>query len=231
MAYHYYGQGRVVSINAAGLWRWAFREKTSEEAQVAYERFWSGMLCWLLSGSDFLAGAQVALRSDRRLYTDEQPMRLLVRTRELDQESYRPRLSIRPKGGGVATDLEPRPQPGGSFGAEAGPFPPGTYEITLHSNIGRPAEISQTVEVTSASIENRVLSADPDLMRRLAETSEGQTLSAGDVAGLEDIVKAWRARRELADEKHLLWDHWALLAALLAALGVEWFLRRREGLL
>jgi hypothetical protein len=231
MAYHYYGQGRVVSINAGGLWRWAFREKIAEEAQVAYERFWSGMLCWLLSGSDFMAGAQVALRSDRRLYTDEQPMRLLVRTREIDQETYRPRLSIRAKGKTAATDLEPRPQPGGAFGAEAGPFPPGTYEITLRSNTGRPTEIVQTVEVTSASIENRVLSSDPELMKRLAETSEGQVLAADDVARLEEIVKAWRARRELADEKHALWDHWALLAVLVAALGVEWFLRRREGLL
>jgi hypothetical protein len=229
MAYHYYGQGRVVSLNAGGLWRWAFREKSSEDVQQAYERFWNGMLCWLLSGSDFLAGADVALRSDRRLYTDEQPMRLLVRTRGLDQETYRPHLSIRGKG--VETDLEPRPQPGGAFGAEAGPFPPGTYQVTLRSNVGQPAEVPLTVEVESASIENRVLSADADLMRRLAEISEGRVLAAADVSRLDDVVREWKARRQLSDEKTQLWDHWVLLAALVAALGLEWFLRRREGLL
>ena len=229
MAYQHYGQGRVVTVNASGLWRWAFREKASEDEEVVYERFWSTMLRWLLAGSDFLAGADVALRSERRLYTDEQPMRFLVRTRGLDQEVYRPRLAIR--GSGVATDLEPRPQAGGSFIAEAGPFPPGTYQVTLRNNLGKPAEIGMIVEVASASIENRVLSADPVLMQRLGETSEGQVLAAADVPRLGEVVRQWRARRELADQKISLWDHAALLAGILAILGVEWFLRRREGLL
>jgi hypothetical protein len=88
-----------------------------------------------------------------------------------------------------------------------------------------------TVEVVSGSIENRVLSADPELMRRLAEVSNGQALTARDVPRLGSLVRTWQAKQELAEQKAAMWDHWALLAAMLIVLGVEWFLRRRGGLL
>ena len=229
LAYQQYGQGRVVTVNASGLWRWAFRERATQSEETVYEQFWIAMLRWILSGSDFLAGADVALRSDRRLYTDEQQMQFLVRTRGVEAEAYRPRLRIRGDAG--ETTVEPRPQPGGTYLAEAGPFPPGRYEVVLENNVGRPAELRLALEVASSSVENRVLSADPDLMARLSGTSEGRPVAASDVARLPQIVREWRARRELAEDRIALWDRWALLAALVGVLGVEWFLRRREGLL
>jgi len=229
MAYQLYGQGRVVTLNASGLWRWAFREKGSADEEVVYDRLWGALLRWLLSSSDFLAGHDVALRSERRLYTDEQQMRFLIRTRGLDEEAYRSRLSIR--GGEVVSEVEPRPQAVGSYMAEAGPFPAGTYEITLKNNVGEPPEMTMTVEVVSSSIENRLLSADPGLMRQLAQISEGRVMTAAQVGRLGDIVRQWQARRELAEQKITLWDHWALLAAMMLVLAAEWFRRRREGLL
>ena len=229
LAYHHYGQGRVVTANASGLWRWAFREKQADEAEFLYDRFWMAMLRWLLSGSDFLAGSDVALRVDRRLLTDEQPMRFLVRTRGLDQEVYRPRLTI--QGGDESTVVEPRRDATGAYVAEAGPFPPGAYEVKLTNNIGTPPEIAMSVQVVSSSVENRVLSADPELMGRLATISGGEALRLEDVPRMGEIVKQWRTRRQLAEQKVTLWDHWYVLTAILAVMGLEWFLRRREGLL
>jgi len=229
MAYQRYGQGKVVTINASGLWRWAFREKRREEEEFVYSRFWMSLLRWMLAGSDFLPGADVALRSARRYYTDEQTMQFLIITKGLHRQSYRPRLVVR--GAERTADVEPREKRAGTYVAEAGPFPPGTYQVALRNNIGRPAELSTTVEVVSASVENRVLSADHETMRRLAEISDGQSLSAGEVASLPEVVRRWRASRQLATRKTALWDRWWILAGILAFLGIEWFLRRRAGLL
>lgn len=228
-AYQRYGQGKIVTLNAAGLWRWAFREKGRDEDEAVYGRFWLSLLRWLLAGSDFLPGSDVALRSARRYYTDEQPMQFLVSTREISQETYRPRLTV--SGPGRKVEMEPREQAGGEYTAEAGPFPPGSYQVVLHNNVGRPPELAMTVEVVSASVENRVLSADPEGMKRLAETSGGQELTATDVPNLPAVVKRWRAQRQISDEKASLWDRWWLLTGLLAAMGAEWYSRRREGLL
>src|SRR5205814_7077425 len=121
--------------------------------------------------------------SARRYYTSEQPMQFLIATRNVDRAIYQPRLTI--SGSGKTVEVEPRPR-GESFVAEAGPFAPGTYRVALKNNVGKPAELSQSVEVVSASVEKRELSADPELMRQLAEISGGATLNGNDIARMPD---------------------------------------------
>ena len=228
IAYQRYGQGRTICLNAGGLWRWSFRENGQDESEIAYQRFWISLLQWLLGGSDFLPGSDVALSSARRYYNSEQPMQFLISTRNLEGGAYQPRLVI--SGNGKSTEVEPRAR-GESFVAEAGPFPPGTYTVTLKNNVGKPAELSQSVEVVSASVENRELSADPETMRKLAETSGGAVLSASDVSRLPEIVRRWEASRVLSHQRQVAWDRWWIMAGIFALLGAEWWLRRREGLL
>ena len=229
MASQRYGQGKVVLVNAGGLWRWSFREKGKEQDEFVYAELWMNLLRWLLTGSDLLPGADVSLRSERRYYTDEQTMQFLIRTRGIDPAAYRPRLAI--AGEGAPITIEPREERDGAYVAEAGPFAPGAYSVVLHNNVGQPPELATTVEVVSASIENRVLSADPETMQRIAETSGGKAVTARELSKLGAIVKQWRASQELANKRKTLWDKWWLLGTLVCVLGAEWFLRRREGLL
>jgi len=228
LAYQRYGQGRALSLNAGGLWHWSFREKGQEESEAAYQRFWVSLLQWLLAGGQFMPGSDVALTSARRYYSSDEPMRFLMATRNLDAAAYQPRLVIAGPGG--RTEVEPRAR-GESFVAEAGPFTPGTYRVTLENNVGKPAELTQTIEVVSASVENRELSADPETMRKLAEVSGGAVVGAGDVAHISEVVRRWEARRELSHREQPVWDRWWFLAALVGVLGLEWWLRRQEGLL
>src|SRR6266540_1627545 len=228
VAYQRYGQGKALSLNASGLWRWAFRESGQEESEVAYRRFWISLLQWLLSGSQFLPGADVSLTSARRYYNSEQPMQFLIATRNFDTAIYQPKLVI--EGAGRSVEVGPRAR-GDNFVAEAGPFSPGTYHVTLKNNLGKPAELSQSVEVLSASVEKRDLSADPETMRRLALLSGGQTVTANDIARMPEVVRRWEAARQLAHRQRPVWDRWWVMAAMVALLGAEWWLRRREGLL
>lgn len=228
VAYQRYGQGKALCLNASGLWRWSFRETGQAESEAAYQRFWISLMQWLIGGAQFLPGSDVALTSARRYYTSEQPMQFLISTRELDHALYQPRLIV--SNGTNFTEVEPRAR-GDSYVAEAGPFPPGTYHVVLKNNIGKPAELSQTIEVVSSSIEKQELSADPDAMRMLAGKSGGAVVSAGDIAHLPEIVKRWEAERELSHRQQTVWDHWWIMTGLLGLLGAEWWTRRREGLL
>ncbi len=229
IAWQLYGQGRVLALNAGGIWRWAFHERGDTQREGIYPAFWTNLLRWLLAGSDFLAGHDVALTSDRRLYTDAQPVRLLIRARGLDPESYQPRLHI--AGPDTEEILEPRASQGSSFLAEVGPFPPGNYTVTLENNQGRPATLTQELRVVSSSIEKRELSADSAALAELAGTSDGAVLAPDDLSGLSERVRRWRADRQLAEDQIALWDRIWILALLLGILGFEWFLRRRGGLI
>lgn len=228
IAYQRYGQGKALSVNASGLWRWAFRESGQSESELAYRRFWVSVLQWLLAGGQFLPGADMALTSARRYFTSDQPMQFFVATRNLDRTICQLRLAI--EGGGRSVEVEPRPR-GDGFVAEAGPFPPGQYRVTLRNNVGSPRELSQGVEVVSASVEKRELSADPDLMRRVAETSGGAVVQASDVARLPERLRRWEGARQLAHRQRPLWDRFWVLGGLMSVLVAEWWLRRREGLL
>ncbi|HTL15599.1 MAG TPA: hypothetical protein VL793_00100 [Patescibacteria group bacterium] len=228
VAYQRYGQGKALTLNASGLWRWAFREKDQQESEVAYGRFWVSLLQWLLSGGQFLPGTDVALSSTKRYYSSEQPMQFLISTRNLDRNIYKPRLDI--SRGSETVTIEPR-QRGEAFVAEAGPFAPGTYQVTLRNNVGKPAELSQSIQVVSSSVEKKELSADPDLMRQLAEVSGGAVLKEQDIAHLPEIVKRWEAARQISYRQQPVWDRWWIMAGLIALLGFEWFCRRKEGLL
>jgi hypothetical protein len=228
LAYQRYGQGKTLSLNASGLWRWSFRETGQEESEIAYSRFWISLLQWLLSGNQFLPGNDVALTGARRYYSSEQPMQFLISTRNVDPAIYKPQLVI--SGAKQTVEVEPR-QRGESFVAEAGPFPPGAYRVILRNNVGKPAELSQSIEVTSASIEKKELSADPETMRKLAEISGGAVVKGEDVARLPEIVKRWEAARQIAHRQQTVWDRWWLLSGILGLIGLEWWLRRKEGLL
>ena len=87
------------------------------------------------------------------------------------------------------------------------------------------------MEVVSASIEKKELSADPEVMRKLAEVSGGAVVKEEDVAHMPEVVRKWEAARQLSHRQQPFWDSWWLLTGLLGLLGVEWWFRRREGLL
>ena len=223
-----YGRGRVLTINSTGLWRWAFHEQREEIGEPLHDRFWINSLRWLLAGGDFLAGHNVALRSDWRLYTDEMSPRFLIRTRGLEQQNFQPQLLI--TGNNKQIAITPHQRSDSVYTAQSAPLQPGLYTLTLENNIGFPPKLSMNIEVVSASIENRELSHDPELMGNIAEISTGGTLTAGDIGKLDTLFKIWQSSSMPADQAAPLWNHWLVLFLLITLLAAEWLLRRREGL-
>ncbi|TVR45151.1 MAG: hypothetical protein EA402_04975 [Planctomycetota bacterium] len=231
VAWQPFGQGRVVTVNAGGLWRWGFHGQRNEFDEVVYDRFWSGMLRWLQAGGDFLAGYDVALRAERRLIGDEEALRVEVRSRLGPELPYRPLLRLVDGDGAVLEEVEGAAIEGGRYRASMGPFPPGAYQLQLHSSHGHPELLEQAITVVSSSRELRNLSADPDLMESLALLSDGASLDLASLGRLPQLVQQWRQRQEIADRREPLWVSSWLLGLMLGLLAAEWWLRRRGGLL
>ena len=227
VAWQPYGLGRVVSINAGGLWRWGFHGQRNDFDEVVYDRLWTGLLRWLQAGGDFLAGHDVAMIAERRLINDEELLRLEIRSRLDEEAGYRPRLVIR---GAEEHSAEPAAIGPGSFRAEIGPLAAGDYTVELHNNVGRPERLTMGLTVVSASIEHRNLSADPELMADIATISDGAPLTLDGLGGLPRLVASWRQRQELSERRQTLWTTTLVLLLLFGLLSAEWWLRRRGGL-
>ena len=228
VAWQPYGLGRVVSINAGGLWRWGFHGERNDFNEVVYDRLWSGLLRWLQAGGDFLAGHDVAMVAERRLINDEELLRLEIRCRLDEEAGYRPRLVI---SGAEEHAAEPAQIGPGRFRAEIGPLAEGDYTLHLHNNVGRPEVLTMGLTVVSASIEQRELSADLELMAELANISDGAPLRLDTLDTVPQLVASWRQRQEVSERRQTLWTSALVLLLLFGLLSAEWWLRRRGGLL
>jgi hypothetical protein len=84
VVYQRYGKGKVMSIGASGLWQWGFLPERLEEYDDIYGRFWSQMIRWLVSGSEFLPGRDVSFQIDKSAYRPREMVRMTVSAKLVD---------------------------------------------------------------------------------------------------------------------------------------------------
>jgi hypothetical protein len=103
------------------------------------------------------------------------------------------------------------------LGAATGPEDtPGGLEVPLHVVGGMEAEL-------------RNLTGDPDRLRRLAESTGGETLRLDEIAGLpKRLANLGESHPRIS--RLPLWDSPWLLVFVVACLAAEWALRKRFGL-
>jgi hypothetical protein len=123
----------------------------------------------------------------------------------------------------------------GQYTGNIGPLPPGDYEFngvassrgsSLGSDYGR-------FVVTDVSVEETALTMNSSLLRLLAERSGGSYAPAPDI---EDLITKLKDDPRLqpivrtADREHALYHTPWFVALSLLSFSLEWFLRKRKGL-
>ena len=76
-----YGTGRVVVLEGAGMWRWAFMPPQFDKQEQLYSGLWQSLTRWLVSNTGLLPTQTWALRSDKVRFATTEPATasLLVR--------------------------------------------------------------------------------------------------------------------------------------------------------
>jgi hypothetical protein len=115
------------------------------------------------------------------------------------------------------------------FTAGFKPPKPGEYTASIPGP-GGAAAATCTFVVRDHNEEDTNTSADPDLMRQLAAAGGGIAVTTAELRSLPDRLIAERESREKRPEPHTAWDRSWILAALLGVAAIEWWLRRRWGL-
>lgn len=223
-----YGSGRVTAVTVADQWRWALN---SPEAHADMDKAWRQLMRHLVvdvpdrielqtpmtsAGSYELVNAQVRVRDKAFRPQDDATVKLEV---------------LEPDG----TKLDIPAEPGAS---EAGLF-----ESTIHARNAGPYRVKATVKdgtgatvgetstgwaLNPAAEEFAALTPNRPLLERIAQWSGGRVLSL-------DELDAWA--KQLPDTTlpmmetrvEPLWNHWWVIALLVALLGTEWWMRRRQG--
>jgi hypothetical protein len=229
--YQPYGTGRVIVVEGAGMWRWAFLPPQYQAQEEVYASLWHSMLRWVAGGAGLLPGQKVALRADKISFaTDEvATATLLIR----DEAA---------KGRPVELTGPDLPQPKafapsvlgedpGSFRINFGKLPAGRYQASVQGS--QPGDVASKAvfDVRVIGAEQLDLQARPDLMKRLAEDGSGATLGDDPAGQVSKMFKDHLARtRPPRHERSTAWDRPWVLLAVFGLWAMAWAVRRSGGL-
>ncbi|MBS0263142.1 MAG: VWA domain-containing protein [Planctomycetes bacterium] len=233
VTYQPYGGGRVVVVEGAGMWRWAFLPPAYADYDAAYGTLWQSLLRWLVAGAGLLPGQDLALRTDQVTFpSGETATATLLVRREAAQG---PIPAIELSGNGIDTPRQFVPTPLGDlpgvFRLDFGQLAEGRYQARI---AGQPADKSGATtvfDVRSLSEEQLDKKARPDLMARIAASTGAIDFSS---ATADEIVKAFQAHLEQSRHERIqrttAWDRWWVLAGIFFCWMCAWVLRRSGGL-
>ncbi|MCC6489191.1 MAG: VWA domain-containing protein [Candidatus Hydrogenedentes bacterium] len=231
ISYQRFGRGKVMSIGTAGLWRWAFMPPALSEYDDIYQRFWSQMIRWLIFESEFLPGQEISFRTSQYAYNLGERVLFSVRTQFVDQQDYRPEVTVKaPDGSSALLALSPDDEAPGTYSAYYQPGQEGEFEAVLHSAIGEPRPKSERFTVYADSIESRFVAANPETLQRISNITGGDTLTLERLSGLPQLVEAFERAARKEQKPTDAWDTMEVYSALIGLLALEWIARRRTGL-
>ena len=226
------GQGRVLLLSAGGLWRWQFMSSTHGPGATLMPAWWRRTVHWLARPG---LGGQVDIRPEKAVVPRGERVGFVAR---ITDPSYRPvagasvELAVLPAGGDTtATRRLSLSGEGGFLTGALDPLPPGRYRFEGRARTPEgelpPADGFFLVDSLGAEMER--LEADHELLERVASASGGHLWHPDSLQGLGDAM----ARRAAAEEERVqvaLWDHPFLFVVFVILASLEWFLRRRRGL-
>jgi hypothetical protein len=229
-----YGQGVTGLVNGDGLWKWDFFPEARELGNC-YEDFWTQLIQWMASYSEFLPGQDFSLR--------------LPASRGELGSSFAAAISFRGSGAapsptlritspaGTVTTVTPAtiPDPSGRplWRSAFTPDTPGTWTLKLvDPRPTAPPAPEVVFTVPAPPRETDDLSPDPALLESLARTTGGSHLAPAAFPAFigTHLVTTPPTSRDAGAIWHASWNTAFVAIAIALLLAAEWFFRRRQGL-
>jgi len=229
-----YGQGVTGLLNGDGVWKWDFYPEARELGNC-YEDFWTQLIQWMASYSEFLPGQDFSLRLPSTRGANGVPVAASLSFRGSGNPPQ-PMLRItNPAGEDSLVQPASLPDPSGRplWRASFTPNAPGEWTLAVVDPRENAAATPSVVfSVPQAPAESDDLSPDPDFLSRIAKATGGGVMLPKDLEGFlkENIESEAPALIEAGAVWQPAWNR-IFIALLVAALfSAEWLLRRRQGL-
>lgn len=225
---HLFGGGRVVGFAGDSTWRWQMQGFGN-----AHKRFWRQVVLWLARKDESLEGnvwVELPQRQFQRGSRVEFAVGVLAATGEPVIDATGEALVTLPDGKQEKVEVsQTMGRLGGSFRETA---QAGDYSIEVRVSHGDGAGTARArFLVADQDLELDNAAADAGVMDGLAAMTRGQSLAPEELpSALEGLVKQAETLVETTETKLTLWDTWFLFLLLIGLLGVEWYLRKRWGL-
>ncbi|MGA2960001.1 MAG: PQQ-binding-like beta-propeller repeat protein [Thermodesulfobacteriota bacterium] len=223
-----YGKGRVLVLATDDSWKWYMGMVAQGKGNWAYLRLMERMVRWLTKDPS-LEPVQVTFPEISG--TTGQETELRVRVQE-DPAFSKAGMAIsasviNPEGSKISSQIKPVGQTG-EYLLSFLPGKEGTYKVKVETRAGSWEESM----VIGGPAENLDGFPNHELLKKISASTRGKTLTGGD-----DFLKELKSYEEgarnrfIEESRHPLWGNAYIFILLLTLLTMEWYFRRRWGLI
>jgi uncharacterized membrane protein len=222
-----YGKGRVLVLATDSAWKWYMGTVAQGKGPWAYQRLTERLVRWLAQDPS-LDPIQIIL--PERVGTTGQEMELRIRVQE-DSLFAKSREAISvsvfsPEGTKIESQLKPAGQ-NGEYLVSFRPDKDGTYKVKVETQTGQREESL----FIGRSLENLDGFPHHEQLKKISTSTGGKTLTSSDAILNELESYGERARKRFIEESRFpLWGNAYIFILLISLLTIEWYLRRRWGL-
>ncbi len=226
---HYFGRGRVMAFAADSTWRWWMRGFEDQ-----HKRFWRQMMLWLARKDESSEG-NVWVRLQPRRYAPGDRVEFTVGAEDASGEPVAEAKfqaqAVLPDN--TREDVQLVAGQSGLAGTFSATEEPGDYTIEVTASAaGQPLGNARArFLVFRQDMELDNAAADVGVMENLAAQTGGESLAPEQLPELLERLLSESVALEVEQMRKLtFWDTWPFFLAFVAVLGVEWYLRKRWGL-
>lgn len=228
------GRVRAAALLAHGFWRWKNVPEDLTDEAAAWSDVRSNLLQWLYVADD---ERLVRVEPARMIFSEDEPVQLRG---EVYDEALAPlndaSVTVRIQApDGTELPVGMRPLGNGRYDGDFGVLPAGAYTYTAEARFNGALMGSDRGEfvVGDRSVEFRQTRADHTLMRQIAARSGGRFLTSDETATLGSVLAeldSWQPSERVETAQIRLWQRIPFLILVVLLLTVEWFFRKRFGL-
>lgn len=227
-----FGAGRVFFSATDETWRWRYRI-----ADVIHQRLWNQIARWVMRLPMAVHGQCLSLDSGRSSYAVGDSIEIRARLKQLDGQlatSQSVEAIVDCADRTVLTlPLMADPSLPGVYAGRVEKLPIGNYTISVRaSGFSRESLDIQTQfsVVEPNSVEMQQLARNKQLLEKIAETTGGKYLDEEEGDQLRELLRPLSGGT-IDQSETVLWQSYWWFVPILASLTLEWWLRKKAGLL
>jgi hypothetical protein len=223
------GKGKTLAMPVSGFWRWRLMMEGAGKSGAFFDTFVRGAVRWLTSEAEI---SPLTVVTDTKTYLGGQE--IFFEGRVFDAV-YRPvsgaEVSLTLDGDSSRRVILDETRSGVYTGSALSAVPGDhSWAATAYLDGNRHGEASGKYTVESFSLELLDSSPDPESLRALAERTGGLPTTA---AGIDSVLQRLTPRSvaEREERERYLALHPLLPGLIILLLSVEWFIRKRRGMI
>ncbi len=224
---------KSLAILGYGVWRWRLMAQGNPDTEDVLSTILANSIRWLTTRED---NKPVKVTPTKDLYTQGEPVEFLG---QVYDGSARPvdnaELLVTAIQDGRRFETLLRPVGNGRYEGAIDGLVEGEYTYRAAANDGQSlGEDHGRFSIGELNLEFLDTKMNISLLRLLASRTGGEYYSPGDVSGLDGDLASRKdfIQKEVQTSTELeLWNWQYMLAAIIALFALEWFIRKRSGML